>query len=218
MLITLQNINKSFLDKIILKDVYLTVNEKDRIGLLGINGVGKTTLLNIISGSLEYDEGVLATKPNIRIGYLRQNEALDTSNTLREEIQNALKLAFDTRRQLEEISKKMSVANTDEYASLSTEYERLTSIYDACDGYNAEVRINTVLNGMGFGDFNLDGSVSVLSGGEKTRFALAKILVENPNLLILDEPTNQVGGQAVLGRQPPIPTPWLTERHGYDPT
>lgn len=192
MLITLQNINKSFLDKSILKGVNLTVNEKDRIGLLGINGVGKTTLLNIISGALEYDEGTLATKPNIRIGYLKQNEALDTANTLRAEIQNALKLAFDTRKQLEEISKKMSVASSDEYASLSTEYERLTNIYDACDGYNAEVRINTVLNGMGFGDFNLDGSVSVLSGGEKTRFALAKILVENPDLLILDEPTNHL--------------------------
>lgn len=192
MLITLQNINKSFLDKSILKDINLTINEKDRIGLLGINGVGKTTLLNIISGSLEYDEGILATKPNIRIGYLKQNEALDTSNTLREEIQNALKLAFDTRKKLEEISKKMSVTSDDEYTTLSAEYERLTNIYDACDGYNAEVRINTVLNGMGFGDFNLDSSISVLSGGEKTRFALAKILVENPDLLILDEPTNHL--------------------------
>ena len=192
MLITLQNINKSFLDKSILKDVNLTVNEKDRIGLLGINGVGKTTLLNIISGTLEYDDGVLSKKPNIRIGYLKQNEALNTSNSLREEIQNALKLAFETRKQLEEISKKMSVANGNEYAELSAEYERLTSIYDACDGYNAEVRINSVLNGMGFGNFNLDGSVSVLSGGEKTRFALAKILVENPDLLILDEPTNHL--------------------------
>ena len=192
MLITLQNINKSFLDKNILKDINLTVNEKDRIGLLGINGVGKTTLLNIISGSLEYDEGTIATKPNIRIGYLRQNEALNSLNTLREEIQDALKIAFDTRKKLEEISKKMSVANSDEYSALSTEYERLTNIYDACDGYNAEVRINTVLNGMGFGDFNLNGSISVLSGGEKTRFALAKILVENPDLLILDEPTNHL--------------------------
>ncbi len=192
MLITLQNINKSFLDKTILKDINLTVNEKDRIGLLGINGVGKTTLLNIISGTLEYDEGVVSTKPNLRIGYLRQNEALNTSNTLREEIQNALKLAFDTRKQLEEISKKISISSGNEYNKLSLEYERLTNIYDACDGYNAEVRINTVLNGMGFGDFNLDGSVSVLSGGEKTRFALAKILVENPDLLILDEPTNHL--------------------------
>ena len=192
MLISLQNINKSFLDKSILKDINLTVNEKDRIGLLGINGVGKTTLLNVITGILEHDEGTLATKPNLRIGYLKQNEALDTKNTLREEIQNALKLAFDTRKQLEEISKKMSISSNDEYTELSLEYERLTNIYDACDGYNAEVRINTVLNGMGFGDFNLDGSVSVLSGGEKTRFALAKILVENPDLLILDEPTNHL--------------------------
>ena len=192
MLITLQNINKSFLDKSILKDINLTINEKDRIGLLGINGVGKTTLLNIISGVLEYDEGTIATKPNLRIGYLKQNEALDTSNTLREEIQSALKLAFDTRKRLEEISKEMSVASGDEYTTLSVEYERLTNIYDACDGYNAEVRINTVLNGMGFGEFNLDGNVSVLSGGEKTRFALAKILVENPDLLILDEPTNHL--------------------------
>lgn len=192
MLITLQNIKKSFLDKCILNNVSLTINEKDRIGLLGINGVGKTTLLNIISGALEYDEGTVATKPDLRIGYLKQNEALDTSNTLREEIQKALNLAFETRKELEIISKKMSGANGDEYTTLSAEYERLTSVYEACDGYNAEVRINTVLNGMGFGDFNLDGSVSVLSGGEKTRFALAKILVENPDLLILDEPTNHL--------------------------
>lgn len=192
MLISLQNINKGFLDKSILTNINLTVNEKDRIGLLGVNGVGKTTLLNIISGNLEYDDGTLAIKPNLRIGYLKQNEALNTNNTLREEIENALKLAFDTRKQLEEVSKKMALSSGDEYAQLSAEYERLTNIYDACDGYNAEVRINTVLNGMGFGLFDMNTSVSVLSGGEKTRFALAKILVENPNLLILDEPTNHL--------------------------
>lgn len=192
MLITLQNIKKSFLDKCILNNINLTVNEKDRIGLLGINGVGKTTLLNIISGVLEYDDGILASKPNLRIGYLKQNEALNSSNTLREEIEVSLKLAFDTRRKLEDISRQISSSTEEEYAKLSSEYERLTSIYDACDGYNAQVRINTVLNGMGFGDFNLDSSISVLSGGEKTRFALAKILVENPDLLILDEPTNHL--------------------------
>lgn len=192
MLITLQNINKSFLDKIILKNVNLAVNDKDRIGLLGINGVGKTTLLNIISGNLECDEGTIAPKSDLRIGYLKQNEALNTSNTLKEEIQNSLQLVFDTRKNLEDISRKMSFASEHEYDELSAEYERLTNIYDAADGYNAEVRINTILNGMGFGDFDLNTPVSVLSGGEKTRFALAKILVENPNLLILDEPTNHL--------------------------
>ncbi len=192
MLITLNNISKDFLDKSILKNVNLAVNDKDRIGLLGINGVGKTTLLNIISGNLECDDGTIASKADLRIGYLKQNEALNTSNTLKEEIQNSLQLVFDTRKKLEEISKKMSVSSGNEYDELSAEYERLTNIYDAADGYNAEVRINTVLNGMGFGDFSMETSVSVLSGGEKTRFALAKILVENPNLLILDEPTNHL--------------------------
>lgn len=192
MLISLNNISKSFLDKSILKCVNLTVNDKDRIGLLGINGVGKTTLLNIITGNLECDDGTIALQKDLRIGYLKQNEALNTKNTLNEEIQNALQLVFNTRKKLEDVSKKISKASGVEYDLLSAEYEHLTNIYDAVDGYNAEVRINTILNGMGFGNFNLDTSVSVLSGGEKTRFALAKILLENPNLLILDEPTNHL--------------------------
>mgnify|MGYP003304706798 CR=1 FL=1 len=100
MLISLNNIKKSFLDKIILDNVTLSVNDNDRIGLLGINGVGKTTLLNIITGSIDYDDGTVSRNANLKIGYLKQNEALDTSNTLEEEIQNALKDVFETRKQL----------------------------------------------------------------------------------------------------------------------
>ena len=192
MLVSLNNISKSFLDKSILKNVTLSVNDKDRIGLLGINGMGKSTLLNIISGVIDYDDGSLSIKNDLRIGYLKQNEALNTSNTLKEEIEDSLKLVFETRKKIEEISSKMSVCSTDEYDELSLQYEKYTNIYNAADGHNAEVRINTVLNGMGFGSFDMQTSVSVLSGGEKTRFALAKILVENPNLLILDEPTNHL--------------------------
>lgn len=192
MLISLNNINKSFLDKKILNNITLAVNEKDRIGLLGINGVGKSTLLNIISGNLEYDEGTIATKSDLRIGYLKQNEALDTSNNLDEEIKDSLKLIFDTRKKIDEISYKMSKSVGADYEKLTEEYEKYTNIYNAADGHNAEVRIKTVLNGMGFGSFDMNTPVSVLSGGEKTRFALAKILVENPNLLILDEPTNHL--------------------------
>lgn len=192
MLVSLNNISKSFLDKSILKNITLSVNEKDRIGLLGINGIGKSTLLNIISGMIEYDEGTLSLKNDLQIGYLKQNEALNTSNTLKEEIEDSLRLVFETRKRLEEISTKMATVSGEEYERLSTEYEKYTNIYNAADGHNAEVRINTVLNGMGFGSFDMSTSVSVLSGGEKTRFALAKILVENPNLLILDEPTNHL--------------------------
>ena len=192
MLISLNNVSKSFLDKKILNNITLAVNEKDRIGLLGINGVGKSTLLNIISGNLEYDEGTIATKSDLRIGYLKQNEALDTSNNLDEEIKDSLKLIFDTRKKIDEISYKMSKSVGADYEKLTEEYEKYTNIYNAADGHNAEVRIKTVLNGMGFSSFDMNTPVSVLSGGEKTRFALAKILVENPNLLILDEPTNHL--------------------------
>ena len=192
MLISLNNISKSFLDKKILNNITLAVNEKDRIGLLGINGIGKSTLLNIISGNLEYDDGTIATKSDLRIGYLKQNEALDTTNTLDEEIKDSLRLVFDTKKKIDDISVKMSSATGTDYDKLAEEYEKYTNIYNAADGHNAEVRINTVLNGMGFGSFDMNTPVSVLSGGEKTRFALAKILVENPNLLILDEPTNHL--------------------------
>lgn len=192
MLITLSGIYKGFLDKEILKNVSLSVNERDRIGLLGINGVGKTTLLNILCGKLECDEGSIAKKPSLKIGYLKQNEALNTQNTLEQEINSALSEIFETRKRLDAVSEQMSRAAGEEYTALSAEYERLTNVYNACDGYNAEVRINTVLNGMGFGDYDRSSSVAVLSGGEKTRFALAKILVENPELLILDEPTNHL--------------------------
>ncbi len=192
MLISLNGVSKGFLDKTVLKNISLSINNNDRIGLLGINGVGKTTLLNIISGNMECDDGVISLSPDLRIGYLKQNEALNTNNSLKKEIENSLQLVFDTRKNLETISKEISKADSAEYDRLTAEYDRLTNIYNAADGYNAEVRINTVLNGMGFGSFDMNTSVSVLSGGEKTRFALAKILVENPNLLILDEPTNHL--------------------------
>lgn len=192
MLVSLNNISKSFLDKKILNNVSLSVNDKDRIGLLGINGVGKTTLLNIIAGFLDCDEGVISHKPDLRIGYLKQNEALNGLLTLNEEIKSALKDVFDARRKIEEISKQLALSSGEEYGRLSALYEKYTNIYNAADGYNAEVRINTVLNSMGFSSFDLESPVSVLSGGEKTRFALSKILIENPDLLILDEPTNHL--------------------------
>lgn len=192
MLISLNSVSKAFLDKPILKNISLSVNDRDRIGLLGINGVGKSTLLNIISRQLDYDDGTISSKHGLRIGYLKQNEALNSSNTLQEEIEDALKEVFETRKAIEELTLKMANSPKDEYGNLSAEYERLTNIYNAFDGHNAEVRINTVLNGMGFGSFDMNGKISLLSGGEKMRFAMCKILVQNPELLILDEPTNHL--------------------------
>lgn len=194
MLITLTDISKSFLDEPVLEKVNMTVNENDRIGLLGVNGVGKSTLLNIITGNLDFDEGTISKKNGLEIGYLKQNEALDSDNTLDEEIKLALKRTYDVRDELAKLSKKIAQADahSEEYKFLESQYEALNNEYIALDGYQADTKINMILNGLGFGDFNLNMKTASLSGGEKMRFAIAKILLRNPELLILDEPTNHL--------------------------
>ena len=194
MLVTLDKICKSFLDEVVLKDVSFNKNENERIGLLGVNGAGKSTLLNIITGILPFDSGTRTVKSSLEIGYLKQNEALNSENTLREEIEDALSEVYDVREKLLEASKRISASTpgSEEYRNLSEAYEKLTNQYDALDGYTADTRINIVLNGLGFGDFNLEQKTAHLSGGEKIRFGIAKILLHNPELLILDEPTNHL--------------------------
>lgn len=194
MLISLHNIEKTFADERVLHGIDLTVYEHDRIGLLGVNGVGKSTLLNIISGELAYDSGEYSAKRGISIGYLRQNEALCAENTLREEIRSALRRIYQLREELERLSQEMAETNPEStaYTALTARYEQGANAYAAADGYNADVRIQMVLNGLGFAAFDLDGKIKTLSGGEKIRFAMAKVLVQNPELLILDEPTNHL--------------------------
>lgn len=194
MFISLHQIQKSFSDEIVLKNIDLTITAHDRIGLLGVNGVGKTTLLNIISGDMPYDAGEYSVKRNLAIGYLKQNEALNTDNTLQQEIQSALSSVYATRNEMQTVSQELAsaVPNTAEYNALTEKYEALSNAYAAADGYHADVRIQIILNGLGFGNFDLNGKVKTLSGGEKIRFAMAKVLLQNPELLILDEPTNHL--------------------------
>ena len=194
MLLTVNNVTKGFSDETVLKNVSLSVNEGDRIGLLGVNGVGKSTLLNIISGELSPDEGEVSKKKDLVIGYHRQNEALCEENSLREEINSVLAEVFDIRRRLEEITEMMSDCphGTQRYSELEACYEEYSNRYAALDGFGAQTRINKVINGLGFGNFDLNMKTALLSGGEKIRFSLAKILLKSPELLLLDEPTNHL--------------------------
>ncbi|MGD9560128.1 MAG: ABC-F family ATP-binding cassette domain-containing protein [Oscillospiraceae bacterium] len=190
MLVSAQHISKSFLDDVILSDVDFEVRENDRIGLLGANGAGKTTLLNILAGSLEPDEGTLTRARDLEIGYLRQNDALDSSRTLEEEARDAFARVDALKAEMDACAQRL--AAQPQNAGLLAEYDALAARFEALDGYRVDERISRVLTGLGFAAFSRETPVSTLSGGEKMRFAFAKMLLRQPDLLMLDEPTNHL--------------------------
>lgn len=199
MLVQLKNLTKSFGSQTVLDKINLTVNEKDRLGIVGVNGAGKTTLFNIIAGALEAEAYENATdavyvRKGLKIGYLRQVEAVESQNTLYGEIRRSFAEIDRIAAQLEALTEKISCAKPDsaEYAGLAEKFDKLSSYYQSIGGYDTEFKIRRVLNGMGFSDKSPDIKAGELSGGEKTRFALAKLLCEEPDLLLLDEPTNHL--------------------------
>jgi ATP-binding cassette subfamily F protein 3 len=202
MLLSMTNVNKFYNGNQILKDINLTVDENDRIGLIGINGCGKTTLLRLITGKEEPDrfteeDGIISFASKTNIGYLEQMGALDNENTVIEEMKGVFSELYAVSDRMKELEKLMA-ENPVNYEKLSDEYAQKSSYYEANDGYNLKVKIKTILNGMGFTEDLFDRVISSFSGGEKTRLAIAKLLLENPNILILDEPTNHLDFRTVM--------------------
>ena len=190
MLITLQKVGKSFGAERILEGVTATVDRQDRIGIIGENGTGKTTLVRIITGSLVPDEGEVTYSHNLTWGYLEQNASLDTTRTVWEEMEDAYAPSLEAMRQLEQLNRELALHPDD--PKLLEQHAAATAIIDAQDAYHREVQIRKVLSGMAFPPQADDKLVRVLSGGERTRLQLAKLLLQNPDVLILDEPTNHL--------------------------
>lgn len=208
MILSLENVSKIYNGNTVLDNVALTIEDTDRIGLVGVNGCGKSTLLRIITGE---EEPETQPEPNVAhvavtksasIGFLAQNTGLDRSSTIIEEMTSVFSWLLKIGDELRELEKTMASpeAHSDEkkFAEISEEYARKTAIFESNDGYLINVKINKVLNGMGFGTETYDRVISTLSGGEKTRLALSKLLLENPNLLILDEPTNHLDFNTIM--------------------
>lgn len=197
MLINVSNIYKYFNGVPLLKDINFTIENNETIGLIGTNGCGKTTFLNIVTGQEEFDKtsdglGSVDVANNVNIGYLHQNSGLETASTIKEEMLKAFSKLLEIKDRMNQLEKIMSQETGPAQQYASDEYAKLLSYFEARDGYRIDVKIRQVLNGMGFGNTPTDRIISTLSGGEKTRLALAKLLLEEPDLLILDEPTNHL--------------------------
>lgn len=199
MLVSLNNINKFYNGNQLLNNISLSIDENDKIGLVGKNGCGKSTFLKIITGSIEPDrftekDGIISMASKTTIGYLEQMGGLDSEKTVIAEMQNVFADMHNAIKRLREIEMEIETGNN----SSTDEYQQLSSWIEANDGYNTDVKIKTVLNGMGFSENELNRTVSGFSGGEKTRLCIAKLLLEEPNLLILDEPTNHLDFKTIM--------------------
>lgn len=193
MLLQIRSAELRYGDVTIFKDVDLDVNDGDCIGLVGANGAGKSSLLNCITGELSLFAGSVVVRNGLTIGYLRQNCDFDSQNTLFDEMMTVFARQTDLLEQIRLVSVDMSrtLPDADEYRVLADKYHRLTVEADAAEAYDCEVKVRTVLNGMGMTELS-SRIVSTLSGGEKTKAALCKLLLQRPELMILDEPTNHL--------------------------
>lgn len=195
------NLNKSFGIDSILEKLNFTVNEYDKIGIIGVNGTGKTTLFKIISGIYGYDSGDIYTSKDCEIGYLEQNTNFHSENTILEEVLEVFKDVIEMEKYLRDlehkISEESSNTNSTTLEKLMNEYSNKLEAFSDMNGYGYKSEAKGVLKGLGFSDEDMDKPISILSGGEKTRVLLGKLLLKKPTLLLLDEPTNHLDSEAI---------------------
>ena len=201
MLVTLEDITIHFTKEPLLQNINLRIEENDRIGLVGDNGAGKSTLLNIICDKIGYDQGNIYYKSNLKIGYLQQNNNTDHALTIIEDVRGVFSgvIGMGNRlKELERIIAEHKELHDSKYKSAADEYSRLQENFEKSGGYSFETEIKIVLNGMGFDDKDPNMKTALLSGGEKTRLELAKLLLKKPELLVLDEPTNHLDFETLM--------------------
>lgn len=203
MLASVESVYKIYNGEEILSDINLSIEQGERIGLVGVNGCGKTTLLSILTGKIDFDKtpdgrGSVAIGSGVRIGYLEQHTGLESDASIADEMRLPFKHLDAEYERIQELEGKLSSLSGSALEEAEAEYSRLSSHYENNDGYIIDVKINTVLNGMGFAGVDKSREINSLSGGERTRLALAKLLLEAPQLLILDEPTNHLDLETMM--------------------
>lgn len=199
MILSCNKISKTFVTDVILDNVSFQLNANEKTALVGINGAGKSTLFKIITGKLEQDSGKVIIANQITLGYLAQNTALNSDKTIYEEILSAKQEIINMEKEIYELEKEIAKHHDNEKRlnALNEKYTQLRHTFEMNDGYSYKSQVKGVLKGLGFTENEFNKSSSVLSGGQKTRLALAKILISAPELLLLDEPTNHLDIRAI---------------------
>ena len=198
MILQVSNINKYFNDNHILKDVSFHMNEYDKTALVGINGSGKTTLIRIIMNELDKDSGNISLNKGISVGYLPQNAIIDSDATIYEEVLKVKEALMSDEQTLRDMEKEMGDVKGRELEALMEDYHKLEEAFDRAGGYRIASDISGTLKGLGFSEEEFNKPVNTLSGGQKTRVALSKLLVGTPDMIILDEPTNHLDMNSII--------------------
>lgn len=189
-ILSVQNLSHGFGDRAILNDVSFRLLKGEHIGLVGANGEGKSTFMNIITRKLQPDEGKIEWAKNVRVGYLDQHAVLERGMTIRDVLKSAFQYLIDMETRIGELYMAMGDATPEEMEDMLTEVGELQETLDSNDFYIIDAKVEEVARGLGILDVGLDRDVTDLSGGQRTKVLLAKLLLEKPDILLLDEPTN----------------------------
>ncbi|MEG0249651.1 MAG: ABC-F family ATP-binding cassette domain-containing protein [Peptostreptococcus sp.] len=202
-MLSCNNVTKSFGVETILEDISFSISEGDKVGIVGVNGTGKTTLFKIITGIYGYDSGEIYTSKACRMGYLEQNTNFHSDKTVYEEVLKVFSDLISSEIELRDMEHKIAelskagTSPTSELKKLMDDYGKKYESFEENHGYSYKSEVIGTLRGLGFSKEDLDKQIDVLSGGEKTRVLLAKLLLGKPSLLLLDEPTNHLDAEAV---------------------
>ncbi len=192
MILSCNNIKKSYGVDTILEDISFIINEKEKVAIVGVNGAGKSTLFKIITGEISCDSGTVIIPKDIKIGYFAQNLQIDSEKTIYNELLTVFDDIISIEAEMSKTEALMSITKGSELDSLMKRYSYLSSELEKNNGYEYKSRIRGIINGLGFTSQEADLPINHLSGGQKTRVALGKLLLSSPDILLLDEPTNHL--------------------------
>lgn len=196
-ILTVENLSHGFGDRAIFDHVSFRLLKGEHVGLIGANGEGKSTFMNLITGHLQPDEGKIEWGKHVRVGYLDQHTVLHAGMTIRDVLRSAFAWLFELEEQMNDICNCMGEAEPEELEQMMEELGTIQEMLDAHDFYIIDTKVDEVANALGLSAIGLDQDVEELSGGQRTKVLLAKLLLEKPDILLLDEPTNYLDVQHI---------------------